>query len=120
MLGDVETAAPTILVADDNDDLRCVLAETLRDHGYRVLEAASGDEAVALAGEPIALVVADIVMPPEGGVALVEDLKSCVAGLKALYISGYGALPFGGGVDPVLGKPFSADELLARVEELVA
>ena len=113
-------APPTILVADDNDELRAVLAEVLREHGYRVLEAASGDDALALAGEPLALVVADIVMPPEGGVAIVDELKRRVAGLKVLFISGYGAIPLGGaGVDPVLSKPFSSHELLARIVELV-
>jgi len=117
----VETAAtPTILIADDNDDLRSVLAEVLREHGYRVLEAATGEEALAFTDEPLALVVADIVMPPEGGVAIVDELKRRVAGLKALFISGYGALPLGSGsVDPVLSKPFSSHELLSRIAALV-
>jgi CheY-like chemotaxis protein len=116
----ISTCERAILVADDNDDLRTAVAEVLREQGYRVVEAASGDEAAALAGEPFALVVADIVMPPEGGVALVDALRRRIAGLKVLFISGYGALPFGaGGVDPVLSKPFSSEELLARVAELM-
>jgi CheY-like chemotaxis protein len=107
-----------ILVADDNDELRGLIGDALRDRGCRVVEAASGDEALALAGERFALVVADIVMPPEGGIALVDALRQRIAGLKVLFISGYGALPGGGGADPVLGKPFTADELVSRIAAL--
>jgi len=111
--------APTILVADDNEELRSVVAETLRDAGYEVLEAASGEEALRLPHEDLALIVADIIMPPEGGIALVDALKARVAGLKVLFISGYGATSGRSAeVDPVLSKPFSADELLRRVAEL--
>lgn len=109
---------PAILVADDNDDLRSLIGEVLRDQGCRVVEAATGDEAVALSIDDLALVVADIVMPPEGGMALVDELRQRTAGLKVLFISGYGALPHGGGADPVLSKPFTADELLSRVTAL--
>lgn len=107
-----------ILVADDNDELRGLIGDTLRDRGCRVVEAASGDEALALSVGPFALVVADIVMPPEGGMALVDALRQRTAGLKVLFISGYGALPGGGGADPVLGKPFTADELVSRIAAL--
>ena len=111
--------APAILVADDNDAIRELVAETLREDGYRVLEAATGDEALALSTDGLALVVADIVMPPEGGVALAEALKRRVAGLKVLFISGYGALTTGSvAVDPILTKPFTAKELLSRIAEL--
>jgi CheY-like chemotaxis protein len=110
--------AAAILVADDNDELRGLIGDTLRDRGCRVVEAASGDEAMALAGERFALVVADIVMPPEGGIALVDALRQSIAGLKVLFISGYGALPGGGGADPVLSKPFTADELVSRIAAL--
>jgi CheY-like chemotaxis protein len=110
---------PEILVADDNDQIRALVAETLREYGYHVLEAASGEEALALTCDRLALVVADIVMPPDGGIALVEALKQRVAGIKALFISGYGGLSAGSiGVDPVLSKPFTADELLSRVAAL--
>lgn len=108
----------TILVADDNDELRGLIGDALRDRGCRVVEAASGDEAIALAGERLALVVADIVMPPEGGMELVDALRQRIAGLKVLFISGYGALPGGGGADPVLSKPFTADELVSRIAAL--
>jgi len=116
MSNDNDVAA--ILVADDNDELRGLIGDALRDRGCRVIEAASGDEALALAGENFALVVADIVMPPEGGIALVDALRQRIAGLKVLFISGYGALPGGGGADPVLGKPFTADELVSRIAVL--
>ena len=108
-----------ILVADDNDAVRAVVAEILREHDYDVLEAGSGDEALALADGSLSLVIADIVMPPEGGVALVDELQHRIAGLKALFISGYGALPIGSASDPVLSKPFSSDELLTRVAQLL-
>jgi two-component system, cell cycle sensor histidine kinase and response regulator CckA len=111
--------APAILVADDNDQIRALVAEILRERGYRVFEAATGEEALATCSEGLALVVADIVMPPDGGLAIVDALRERVAGLKVLFISGYGALHHGADdIDPVLSKPFTADELLSRVIEL--
>lgn len=111
--------APAILVADDNDQIRALVAEILRERGYRVLEAATGEEALAACSEDLALVVADVVMPPDGGLAIVDALRERVAGLKVLFISGYGALHRGADEgDPVLAKPFTSDELLARVGRL--
>jgi CheY-like chemotaxis protein len=111
--------APAILVADDNDQIRALVAEILRERGYRVFEAATGEEALAACGEGLALVVADIVMPPDGGLAIVDALRERVAGLRVLFMSGYGALHLGADdVDPVLSKPFTSDELLSRVVEL--
>jgi two-component system, cell cycle sensor histidine kinase and response regulator CckA len=111
----------TVLVADDDAAVRGFVATILRGHGYRVLEAQTGDEALRFVEEELALLVADLVMPPEGGLELADALRRQIPGLKVLFISGYGVLSGSSNtVDPVLGKPFSPADLLRRVAELVA
>ena len=110
-----------ILVADDDASVLRLVAAILRSRGYRVLEARTGDEALRLVEDGLALVIADLVMPPEGGVELVDALRRRVPGLKVLFISGYGVLSNSPNThDPLLSKPFAPADLLRRVAELVA
>lgn len=112
---------PTVLVADDDAAVRGFVAAVLRANGYRVLEAQTGDEALRFVAEELALLVADLVMPPEGGLELADAMRRQIPGLKVLFISGYGVLSGPSNTaDPVLGKPFSPADLLLRVAELVA
>jgi CheY-like chemotaxis protein len=115
-----ENGAARILVADDQDVVRGFVSMVLRGHGYDVVDTASGDDALDLCDRGFDLLIADLVMPPEGGLALAETLRQRIPGLRVLFISGYGALQSGStSLDPVLGKPFSGAELLQRVAELV-
>lgn len=110
-----------VLVADDEPAVRRLVAAILRGRGYRVLEAESGDAALAQATEELALLVADLVMPPDGGVELADQLRRRVPGLKVLFISGYGVLGQAANpADPLLSKPFDPPELIRRVEDLLA
>jgi two-component system cell cycle sensor histidine kinase/response regulator CckA len=118
----------TILVVEDEDAVRYLACRVLRGNGYRVLEA--GDPAAALQvvraeGQPIDLLVTDIVMPGMSGPALVERLVAGRPHLKVLYITGYaeeaierqGALPAGGAL---LEKPFTAQQLADSVRQALA
>ena len=117
----------TILLAEDEDSLRRAATRVLEKHGYRVLEAANGAEALALYGEhetEIALIVADVVMPALGGPQLLRSLRQAGKNVKVLFTSGYTArdvqetkaldpgLPF-------LAKPWTISELLRRVREVL-
>jgi len=124
---DVLTGAETVFLVEDDEDVLRVARAALRTHGYRVLDARSGDEARRLAtGYPhrIDLVVTDVVMPGLDGPGLVEQLRVTRPKLKALLISGYskraimqhGLVPPG---TPFLEKPFTPAQLLHTVRALL-
>jgi PAS domain S-box-containing protein len=125
---DIPRGTGTILVVEDEDAVRYLACRVLRGNGYRVLEA--GDPAAALRimraeGQPVDLLVTDIVMPGMSGPALAERLIAGWPRLKVLYITGYaeaaieqqGALPAGGAL---LEKPFTAQQLADRVRRALA
>lgn len=112
----------TILVADDDAAVRMVVAAALRSAGYVVLEAATCDEAMRHVEAVPDLLIADLVMPPDGGLELADRLRSRIPGLAVLHISGYAArTEFNGDASAaLLSKPFSIVELRAHVEWLLA
>jgi len=107
----------TILVTEDQEQVRQLMAKVLGRAGYRVLLAENGDAAVHVADaqrDPIDLLVTDIVMPGLNGRDLFGRLQERQPGLKVLFVSGYSADIAGAGMD-ILPKPFTPDMLLARV-----
>jgi two-component system, cell cycle sensor histidine kinase and response regulator CckA len=110
----------TVLVAEDEAPVRAVVRRILADAGYQVLEAANGEEALALAERhpgKIDLLLADLVMPGIGGKELARRLCNRSPATRVLYLSGYFG-PSGESEPPqdqFLGKPFTRDELLVRV-----
>ncbi len=117
----------TILLAEDEPMVREIAARTLRDHGYTVLEAADGREAIEIANvttEPIHLLITDLVMPHIGGGELAWRLQKVVPELRVLYVSGYAEEPAvleGLHLERAgfLHKPFTAEPLLRKVRELL-
>jgi two-component system, cell cycle sensor histidine kinase and response regulator CckA len=84
--------AETVLLVEDDDGVRRLIAQTLRGAGYTVLEANHGGEAVRLAERydgPVHLLVSDVVMPEMGGRVLAERLAAARPGMKVLFVSGY-------------------------------
>jgi CheY-like chemotaxis protein len=78
--GTIPTASKgVVVVADDDDSVRALIARILRGSGYTVLEARSSDEALA-AGEAPDLLVADLVMPSTGGVELADAMRARIPG----------------------------------------
>lgn len=116
-----------ILLVENGDMLRPLLGKILRKDGYTVLEAKSGDEALALWDQyrrKIDLVVTDLVMPGMSGKQLVQRLKLLKPEVKVIYISGYesGILSAGKkfGTDAIfLQKPFRPAELSQAVQEIL-
>jgi two-component system, cell cycle sensor histidine kinase and response regulator CckA len=125
------SAAPAgsanILLVEDEETVRSLTARVLEEQGHRVLVAANGPEALALAGlesADIDLVVTDVIMPGMKGPELVAKLLELRPSLKVLYVSGYAAdsLGLGGRIDgeiPFLPKPFTASVLARRVREVL-
>ena len=113
----------TVLVVEDEPMILDLACRVLRGHGYTVLRAPGGDEAIATAAAhdaPIHLLLTDVVMPRMGGPALAERLLAERPGLRVLYVSGYteGDIVRGRvlqrGVH-LLEKPFTPRQLLERV-----
>jgi CheY-like chemotaxis protein len=119
--------AKTILIVDDEPEVRKLVAAILGQLGYSVLTADSGEHALALyekLGAPIDLLVADVVAPGMGGPLLAERLTALQQDLKVLYISGYDrshvvqsyVLDRG---CTLLTKPFNASQLANAVDSLL-
>ena len=117
----------TILLVEDDDDVRALARETLDGHGYAVIPAAAPAEALRLvAGHtgPIHLLVTDVVLPQLSGRGLAERLTPEHRDLRVLYMSGYtddaifrhGVLTEG---TAFLQKPFTPHSLLAKVREVL-
>jgi two-component system cell cycle sensor histidine kinase/response regulator CckA len=112
----------TILLVEDEPAVRQLFAQALMRAGYQVLEARNGQEAVRLFdehGERIDMLLTDLRMPYMGGAELAHQLRGRRRTLKLLCISGYpGTLDQDIGAD-FLAKPFSRDELLKKVREVL-
>ncbi|WP_420140806.1 response regulator [Sphingomonas sp.] len=131
---DEQAAAPaagshdeTILVVEDDDDVRAYTVEILRELGYRVLEAHDGPAALRLVERldvQIDLLFTDVVMPAMSGRELSDAARAIRPHLKILYTSGYtrNAIVHGGRLDPgvqIVAKPFTFDTLSAKVREML-
>ncbi len=117
-----------VLVVDDHEDVRAVIAGVLRTAGYRVHEAASAADADAQAMEvegPLHLLVTDVVLGSEGGRALAERLMRTQPRLRVLFVSGYARsdlLDASGALSPgtaFLPKPFTPHALRRKVREVL-
>ncbi len=116
----------TVLVAEDEDDVRALLVRALRQAGYEVHSAAAVEEALAQAArltQPLDLLVTDVVMPGDSGPTLAQRLRQHHPALQVLFISGHLADPLDLAELPgarFLPKPFGLDDLLATVGALLA
>jgi CheY-like chemotaxis protein len=122
-INDQPPVSATILLVDDDGVLREVVARNLRAGGYRVLSATDADDARAVAARhegAIDLMVTDLVMPRANGYELAAALRQTRPELAVLVMSGLPSnhVPHTGEFE-FIAKPFGADQLLARVEEVL-
>jgi len=118
--GGESRGSETILLVEDEGDVRELTREILEMAGYTVLEAARGDEALRLCRDsdrPIDLLLTDVVMPQMSGPELARHLGELRPGTKVVYMSGYtdDALGHHGVLDPdivLLPKPFTPESLM--------
>jgi two-component system cell cycle sensor histidine kinase/response regulator CckA len=121
------TGAGTILLVEDEDAVRLFSARALRNKGYQVIEARSGEAALVIMGqdsEPIDLLITDVVMPEMDGPALVEEIRSRRPDMKVIFISGYAESAFrqqasDGSMLHFLAKPFSLKQLATKVKDVL-
>ncbi|MFW5718377.1 MAG: response regulator [Spirochaetota bacterium] len=122
-ISDASGGAETILLVEDDEAIRALLARVLRQKGYQVLEAANAGEAVLVNeqyGDTVELLITDVVMPHLSGRELADRLTGEHPGLKCLFISGYPEAYLGDDERKRLGrrfmqKPIDPARLVARV-----
>lgn len=116
----------TILVVEDDTDVRRVVVRMLYRLGYKVLHAESGERALMVSAMfygPIDLLLTDVVMPGMNGPQLSEELKRSRPDLKILYMSGHQTDEFKEDMaipdSRLIQKPFSTEQLAARLRGLL-
>jgi len=120
-----EKGSGTIILAEDEDQVRTVLARILRGSGYTVIEAVNGEDVLNLGEEKLrqaGLLLTDLVMPKLGGRQLAARVKAVSPGIKVIYMSGYSEvlakaeenIEYEG---VFLQKPVAAETLLCKVRE---
>lgn len=118
-------APPTVLIVDDDADMRLYLRSCLESLGpriARVLEAADGLTAFRLARSgAVQLIISDVVLPVMSGRALCDAIRAdaSLRGITVLLISGEDRFGGVGSADAFLGKPFNARQLLDAVNPLL-
>jgi DNA-binding NtrC family response regulator len=124
---DGKVKEPRILVVDDDESFREVLAATLEKEGFGVMQASGGQEALEILERrgPVALIVTDIKMPRMSGYELIKKARYALPDLKIVVITAHGSIR--GAVEAMrLGavnyvtKPFDRRELAAIVRETIA
>ncbi|MGD9899409.1 MAG: transporter substrate-binding domain-containing protein [Calditrichaceae bacterium] len=117
----------TILVVEDEERVRQVICETLRERGYRVLESPDGDQALLVGKrykQHIDLLLTDVVMPKMNGRELVENLHPIRPDTRILYMSGYtdDAIVHQGKLNPgteFIQKPFTPLALVRKIRSVL-
>ena len=122
------TGAGTVLLVEDEDAVRVFSSRALRNKGYNVLEARSGEEALAILdkeGDKVDLTVTDVVMPQMDGPTLYKHIRERWPNLKVVFVSGYTEDRLreqfkSGEVIYFLPKPFTLKQLASKVKELLS
>jgi PAS domain S-box-containing protein len=117
----------TILLAEDQEDVRNVISQILKGYGYSVISASNGSEAIDLFvrnSDAVKLVILDVVMPVKNGKETYEEIRKIKPGISTLFMSGYTAdiIKARGDIGDefqIITKPVLAWELLKKVGEML-
>lgn len=117
----------TILISEDETEIRELLVAMFQTEGFRVLSASDGQAALDLVqehGDSIALLITDLGLPKLGGMELIHRARKIVPGLKVIAASGFGHANvrvdlLDEGVADFFPKPFSLSELLSTALRLL-
>jgi CheY-like chemotaxis protein len=124
---EVRRGAETLLLVEDEEDVRALARDVLVESGYTVLEAATAEDAVRICEEhasPISLLLSDVVMPKVSGPQLAQRLVDLRPELQVLYMSGYtdDAIVHHGVLEPgtaFIEKPFTPEGLSEKVRDVL-
>jgi CheY-like chemotaxis protein len=117
-----------ILIIEDNRELREMLKTALLRKDYTVLEAENGKEALIHFKPGVTdLVITDLIMPEEDGLEVIMKIRELKPGIKVIAISGGGKagpasylnLAKALGADAIFSKPFSTNDLILKIEEML-
>jgi CheY-like chemotaxis protein len=125
---DMDGRRGTVLLVEDSDSVRAVVAKMLEEGGLTVLQASGGEEALAFARRgdaPIDLLLTDIVMPEVSGVELADRMERERPDVRILFMTGYaeevvvneGIL---GKDRECIGKPFTQEQITRRVRKILS
>jgi len=119
---------PGVLIVEDDKELREMLKMSLLRRNFTVLEAENGKEAITHFKPSLTdLVVTDLIMPEEDGLKVIIKLRELKPSIKIIAISGGGKVGPGSylnlakalGADAIYSKPFSINDLTAKIEQLL-
>jgi DNA-binding response OmpR family regulator len=124
---DEDVTGMTVIVADDDDALRDLIADALRSDGYKVVEARDGEELLSLVADSVGdaatrpdVVVVDVRMPKLSGLGVLEELRRTYVRLPVVVITGFSpdsveVVARRLGAMGVLRKPFDMDDLRTAI-----
>ena len=122
----IKMGSETILIAEDDEEVRCFIREALQEHGYKTIEATDGEDAIYIykLHRDIDLIVFDLVMPKKNGREAYEEIHKMQPNAKALFISGYTndiILDKGIGENEFdfITKPLLLDKFLSKIREML-
>ncbi len=124
---EVTGGTETVLIVEDDQDVRNLLTKVLESQGYTTIEAIDGDDAIRLYNErkgKVDLTILDVVMPGRNGAEVLDELTRINPSIKAIFVSGYtGDVVIDKGIRSdnvdLLQKPISVPALLAKVREVL-
>ncbi|WP_041259553.1 response regulator transcription factor [Pseudofrankia inefficax] len=119
-------SSPAVMVVEDDVNVSYVVATALRLAAFEVVEVSTGREALRVAGgdAPPSLVVMDVMLPDLDGFEVCHRLQACGSDVPVLFLSARGNLDdrlrgLSAGADDYLAKPFSVEELVARIRVIL-
>jgi len=111
----------TVLVVDDEDDIRTVVGAMLKAQGYTVLDTRDPQQALRLAAQqPVNLLLTDVIMPLMRGTELAQRLQSISPWTKVLLMSAYMVAEVTTSGQPFITKPFTPEALVEKVRQVLA
>lgn len=118
-----QPSSETVLIIDDDADVRTLMSDFLSEVGYRIYAVESGEQALKMLGEITPdVLVADFAMPGRNGADVARSIRARLPRLPILFVSGYAdtaALEAAVGKAPLLRKPFRPSELAAAIRSLL-
>jgi DNA-binding NtrC family response regulator len=115
-----EEAQQTILVVDDEPEVRALVREILTLHGYNVIDTGDPMEARRIVeAQPIHLLLTDVVMPMMNGLELAKRIEATSPATKIVLMSGYSTAAVKGSARPLISKPFRTSDLVSTIKQML-